>query len=122
MRLVASVLACVAVALTVAGCDPSTDKAYFRQGVGTELYRPDVATSSELQDLYVAHICHQAGLAYEAGSFGADGFSPTTWGLFVQAGMNDIDQRCDAYLTWLDNVRRAEAPILKQISDTHTAT
>ena len=42
--------------------------------------------------------------------------------LFVQAGMNDIDQRCDAYLQWLDARRRFSTAAMQQISDTRTAT
>jgi hypothetical protein len=41
---------------------------------------------------------------------------------FVKAGMNDIDQRCDAYLAWLDNRRRSAEPLLRQIGDVGKAT
>ncbi|NKK77699.1 hypothetical protein GFL51_09370 [Rhizobium leguminosarum bv. viciae] len=36
--------------------------------------------------------------------------------------MNDIDNRCDGYLAWLDSRRRWNGPIQKQIADTGTAT
>jgi len=36
--------------------------------------------------------------------------------------MNDIDQRCDAYLAWLDNARRAHAPTIKEFGDAQSAT
>jgi hypothetical protein len=36
--------------------------------------------------------------------------------------LNDIDRRCDAYLTWLDNKRRWVGPFHQQILDTQTAT
>src|SRR5215213_7441461 len=98
MRFVASAIACAGLCLVAAGCDPVTDRAYFSKGVGSELYTTDVANATELQNLYVEHICQQAGLAL--GSCGPENFSIATWTLFVQAGMNDIDQRCDAYLTW----------------------
>ena len=120
MRLIARALLCAGVLLAVAGCDSTTNRQYFREGVGATLYTDDVASQTDLQDFYVDHICRQAGLA--SGTCAVDNFSPTVWGLFVQAGMNDIDQRCDAYLTWLDNVRRSQAPTLKQIADTQTAT
>src|SRR5690606_24064523 len=57
-------------------------------------------------------ICQQAG-------------SPTCdmdWNLFVQAGMNDIDQRCDGYLAWLDDRRRSNDTILGQINITEGTT
>jgi len=120
MRFVASAVACAGLCLVIAGCDPVTDRQYFTKGVGSELYAADVATQTDLQNLYVDHICQQAGLP--AGACGPANFDVATWTLFVQAGMNDIDQRCDAYLTWLDNVRRSEAPALKQITDMGTAT
>jgi hypothetical protein len=119
MRFFVPLVACVGIALTAAGCDP-TDRHYFTQGVGTNVYSYDVAAETQLQDTYVEQICHQAGLAPD--SCNVDNFSPMVWRLFVLAGMNDIDQRCDAYLTWLDNVRRAQAPTVKQIADTQTAT
>ncbi len=97
-------IACVGIALTVAGCD-STDRHYFTQGVGTNIYSDDVVAQTQLQDTYVEQICHQAGLA--PNSCNIDNFSQTVRRLCVQAGINDINQRCDACLTWLDNVRRA---------------
>jgi hypothetical protein len=125
MRFIAALLGCVAVALTVAGCNP-TDKHYFTQGIGTALYPEDVAAQTDLQNAYVADICRQAGLQPTqldgVASCGPDPYSPKTWWLFVQAGMNDIDQRCDAYLTWLDNVRRSRVPILNQIAQTGAIT
>jgi hypothetical protein len=36
--------------------------------------------------------------------------------------MNDIDRRCDGYLSWLDNRRRWIGPFHQQILDTQTAT
>lgn len=125
MRLVALLLVCAGVLLAATGCGP-VDKHYFTRGVGTELYPDDVANQTSLQNAYVADICRQAGLVpteYDGTtSCGSKPYDPATWWLFVQAGMNDIDQRCDAYLTWLDNVRRSREPILNQISATRTAT
>jgi hypothetical protein len=36
--------------------------------------------------------------------------------------MNDIDQRCDAYLSWLDAQRRDRTPVLAQIAASGAAT
>jgi hypothetical protein len=47
---------------------------------------------------------------------------PSEWTTFVQAGLNDIDRRCDAYLGWVDNKRRWREPILKQLLTTSAAT
>lgn len=124
MRFFARVLVCVAVVAAVAGCNP-VNKHYFQEGIGSSLPPADIEeTTTELQQ-YVNNICAQAGLGKDGG--GGCGIdtgtrSTSTWHLFVQAGMNDIDRRCDAYLVWLDNIRRSESPILRQISDTNVAT
>lgn len=114
----------IGLAAFVGGCD-TLDGRYIREGVGTELYSTDIAEGARLQELYVGFICQQAGLEF---SLTADAMvcrEPTVsrnWAVFVQAGMNDIDRRCDAYLTWLDNKRRWVGPIHQQILDTQTAT
>jgi hypothetical protein len=128
MRFIATALVCAGVLLTAAACDP-TDKHYFTQGVGTRLSSADVTAEvnqTNLQNAYVEQICRQAGLQPsppDAAVATCNGPDPrTTWTLFVQAGMNDIDQRCDAYLTWLDEFKRSRDPILNQITQTGTAT
>ena len=114
------VIACVGIALTAAGCDPVTERQYVREGIGTELHTDNIVDRTNLQDTYVAHICEQAGLT--AASCGIESFNSTAWTLFVQAGMNDIDQRCDAYLAWLDAQRRDREPILRQLAKVAGAT
>lgn len=120
MRVFASVIACVGILSTLVGCDPATDRKYVREGIGTDLYTDDVGGRTQLQDVYVTHICEQAGLA--PSNCVVDSFSPTVWTAFVQAGMNDIDQRCDAYLTWLDAQRRDREPVLRQLATMAAAT
>jgi hypothetical protein len=108
--------------LAVGGCDP-VDREYFKRGIGTELNPGDIAAAASAQDEYVTYICEQAGIQPAGyGVCGAQPTSPQTWQVFVQAGMNDIDQRCDAYLTWLDYVRRAREPTLKTLADAQSAT
>lgn len=125
MRFFAPLVACVGIALTAAGCDPQTDRVFFRQGIGTELNSGDIAASTAAQNEYVRYICEQAGLPAmkdgESDTCG-DPNKPATWQLFVQAGMNDIDQRCDAYLLWLDYIRRAKEPWLTELAQASTAT
>jgi hypothetical protein len=71
-------------------------------------------------------ICQQAGLPIVVDGdvvlCAYSGMRPPEWTLFVQAGMNDIDRRCDAYLAWLDEKRRSREPILKQLADMGAAT
>ena len=118
------VAGCVALALLVGGCD-TLDGRYTREGAGTELYAPEVANQARLQEIYVGYICQQAGLPYEQSGdilYCSEPAASRNWQVFVQAGMNDIDRRCDGYLTWLDNRRRSVGPIHQQILDTEAAT
>lgn len=119
MRFGATLVVCVGLSLTAAGCD-QTDRAFFKQGIGTELNSGDIAASTTAQNEYAKYVCQQAGLAYDADSGSCGSNRPTDWQLFVQAGMNDIDQRCDAYLLWIDYVRRGRDPTLRVISDAAT--
>jgi hypothetical protein len=122
LRFVGLVLAILATALS--GCDSPGGGTLLRQGIGTDLSHSGLAQATTLQDRYVALICRQAGLgAFASEEDCADqGFRAAEWSAFVQAGMNDIDARCDAYLAWLDERRRSAGPILQQISDLRTAT
>ena len=125
MRVALRFLTCILCAALAIACDP-LDKRFFREGIGTALYTADIAEATNLQDLYVTHICRQAGFPIITNADGLAvcdaSLSPQAWALFVQAGMNDIDQRCDAYLAWLDDRKRSAAPILQQIQDMRTAT
>ena len=121
MRVRSVVVACVGLALTltVSAC---SDAVLVREGIGTNLAAADLPEASRLQDVYVGEICHQAGLrVVRQGDFlfcEEVSLRPSEWRTFVQAGMNDIDRRCDAYLGWLDNKRRWREPILKQLHTT----
>jgi len=125
MRVRSVVVACVglALALTMSAC---SDAVLIREGIGTNLAAADLPEASRLQDIYVGEICHQAGLrVVREGDFlfcEEVSLRPSEWRTFVQAGMNDIDRRCDAYLGWLDNKRRWREPILKQLHTTAATT
>ena len=125
MRRVGTTAFGVGLALLTAGCN-WTEGRYFREGVGTELYTSELVASAPIQEVYLGYICQQAGLtviaAGDALQCSPAGMGPREWTMVVQAGLNDIDQRCDAYLAWLDNKRRSAAPILQQIHDMRTAT
>jgi len=82
----------------------------MNEGAGVDLYTANQATQAELLNQYIAFICAQAGS-------GCGG----NWTAFVQAGMNDIDQRCDGFLTWLDARRRDREPVIAEISAINTA-
>jgi hypothetical protein len=103
------VTGCMALALLVSGCDP-LERRYVTEGAGVDLYTADRASQIELMKQYENFLCSQLGP-----NCGGD------WGTFVQAGMNDIDQRCDGFLTWLDARRRDREPIIAEISAINTA-
>jgi hypothetical protein len=111
-RFIALLVVCVGVALTTAGCDPVTDRNYMDEGAGVALYTANGASQTDLQNQYFSYICEQAGLA----ACGNQAFNATDWRPILQAGMNDIDQRCDGYLTWLDARRRDKEPILAELA------
>jgi hypothetical protein len=110
MRGKGAIIACVGLALLAGGCDPTAERRYIREGAGVDLYTADRASQIELLNQYERFICAQAGP-----SCGSD------WATFVQAGMNDIDQRCDGFLTWIDAQRRDREPVIAEISAINTA-
>jgi hypothetical protein len=124
MSILTRFAACVAIPLLAVGCN-SVDRQLFREGVGTDLYWSGLPQATQLQDIYVGLICRQAGLPVlqigDAVACDYTAIRSSEWSLFVQAGMNDIDLRCDNYLTWLDSKRRSSGPIHQQILDTQNA-
>ena len=118
----ASIVAgCMALALVVAGCDPN-ERNYFRTGIGTQLYTTETASATELQNIYLDYLCRQAISAIGADAPGcAQVVPPNAWPVIVQAGLNDIDARCDSYLAWLDAKRRENSAILTEISAVRVA-
>jgi hypothetical protein len=104
-------VACAVAALAMAGCDPALERRYITEGAGVDFYTPDRAVQAELLNQYVDFICAQVG----------PGCGNVNWAGFVMAGMNDIDLRCDGFLTWLDARRRDREPILAEISAINTA-
>jgi hypothetical protein len=117
---------CIGASLLAAGCDPIAENRLFREGIGSDLSRSDLADATRLQNAYLGYMCQQAGLdaVRDGDAFRCAELSvgSRNWEVVVQAGMNDIDQRCDAYLAWLDDRRRSKAPILSQINAMQTAT
>jgi hypothetical protein len=119
------VVACGATALFVAHCSP-TDVQYYREGIGTDLYWSDLPSTTDLQDVYLDYLCRQASPLFGVGVApvcGAQAPLPQNlWPQIVQAGMNDIDLRCDSYLSWLDQKKRFNGVFTQEISDIRTIT
>ncbi|MCJ2030552.1 hypothetical protein MKK50_14255 [Methylobacterium sp. J-043] len=109
---------CGCLMLHLAACS-RTDSTFLREGIGSDLYSAGLPEATHYEGLYVSYICQQADL----GAGGVCTLSDSAaWTTFFQAGMNDIDRRCDSYLAWLDDRRRSAEPVLQQIADTGAAT
>jgi hypothetical protein len=126
MRGKGAIAGCFGLALLTSACN-TVDSTYLSEGAGIEVASTDIVASTNLQEIYFGEICRQAGLIVRQTPEGVvlcDDFAmpPAAWTVFVQAGMNDIDRRCDGYLAWLDNRRRWREPILKQLHSTAAAT
>jgi hypothetical protein len=121
MRAVVTLVTSVALGLMAGACKSISDTDYAREGIGVELSRSMLPSQTALQNAYLDNLCQQTSPLLGPGIQCTE-ISPNLWPLIVQAGMNDIDLRCDAYLTWLDDLRRSSGPILQQITDTGTAT
>jgi hypothetical protein len=115
MRAFVKFVACAIGSAWLAGCS-ALETQYFREGIGTDLYRSDLPERTQLLGVYINYICLQAGLTADGQACNSLGLGTSAWTQFVQAGMNDIDQRCDAYLAWLDNRKRSQTPVLNQLA------
>lgn len=114
---------CVGLSLLVSGCD-TTDSRYFSYGIGTNLYSEDIGQTTQLQDIYLTELCRQSVSTISSTEDVCLSGLPITngWNLIVQAGLNDVDRRCDSYLAWLDDRRRTNAAVLKELGDITVAS
>lgn len=96
LRAVAFLLSIV---LFVVGCTPS----YNDVGVGQNLYSSQTPSDTNNLSSYFRQLCAQAHLLAISASGTCSDYSE-----LVQTGFNDIDQRCDRYLAWIDT-KRTEA-------------
>jgi hypothetical protein len=110
--------------IIAAGCNLQGDLRFSNEGVGTNLYSTDIRRQNQIQQLYYGYLCGQANLPLAGTS--PEGlpvcdfpvFATLHWNSLVQAGMNDIDTRCDAYLAWYDSRKRSQQPVISQINTT----
>jgi len=123
MRSLWGVVASVCLGLLLSACD-TTDTRYFRYGIGTDLYSEDIVATTQYQDIYLTELCRQT-LSLTSTTEGQCvnvQLSPNDWNLLVQAGLNDVDRRCDSYLAWLDDRRRTNTAVLKELGDLTVAS
>jgi len=115
MRFIARALLCASSVLLAAGCNLAADRQYMNEGAGVELDYAGLPEATARQQVYINEICQQAGYPrQELADAGPSCMDRSGWDAFVLAGINDINRRCDGYLTWLDAKRRDRAPIQKE--------
>jgi hypothetical protein len=96
-----------ALSFAVSACDPATDYRYRTQGVGLSLYNEQTKRNTENLNKYFQSLCLQAGYSMNKCAPGGDS-NPANypkWGILVETGYNDIDFKCDSYLSWIDGKR-----------------
>ncbi|UWQ59425.1 hypothetical protein K3722_04685 [Leisingera caerulea] len=89
----------------IAGCSSSFDDQFRVQGAGLQLHTAQTDRNTENLKKYFGALCLQAGYSYENCAPAPGAAASGNWHLLVQTGYNDIDYRCDAYLTWIDSKR-----------------
>ena len=119
MRWLQALAACLG-ALATSACAPGVPSSIFAKAWAFTLNSGQLGQATQLQDEYVHYICRQAGGFTVETAVGQS--CDVSWTAFTVAGMNDIDQRCDAYLDWLDAQRRDRTPVLAQIAAMGAAT
>jgi hypothetical protein len=118
LQRLAVTLTAIGLAVLVGGCNAS----YLREGAGLELASASVVQQTDLEDIYLGHLCRQAGLSPLGVPCDPTRGGSGAWALVTQAGMNDIDRRCDGYLAWIDAQKKNVGPVLQQITDVRNAT
>lgn len=123
MRNVWGIIVFLGLGLLLGACD-RTETRYFRYGIGTDLYSDDIGATTQYQDIYLTELCRQtlSVTSTTEGQCVNVQLSPNDWTLLVQAGLNDVDRRCDSYLAWLDDRRRTNTAVLKELGDLTVAT
>ena len=115
----------IAVCVLLAGC---SNESVLEQGITTSLYTPDTSNRANLQDKYFQLMCLRAGVGSSASaatetycSFAK--LQQSEWRRVVLAALNDIDDRCEAYLSSLDAAKRDREGLLATLKNAgHTAS
>ncbi|MDQ2634392.1 MAG: hypothetical protein M3Y78_11725 [Pseudomonadota bacterium] len=106
-------------------CNVRDDYRFAYGGIGTELHTGGIAERYHVGEMYFGYLCGKANLPVVDGasvgglpvcSYGE--FFEQDWNRMVQAGLNDIDARCDAYLAWQDERKRLGPARVAQLNTT----
>ncbi|MEQ1695250.1 MAG: hypothetical protein ABL901_05345 [Hyphomicrobiaceae bacterium] len=100
---IATICKCIITILLAAalfGCGNSS--LLLQHGIGDSAYPAETDTRFRDSKTYFLHMCQRANRC--SGSNGT--IDPTAWEDVTYAALNDIDERCGAYLRSLDDARR----------------
>lgn len=114
--------------LLLCGCllSACTGAGLIRGGAGNTIYSSDIVNESALQEAYFGILCRDNGLPVVSDgqrplcNYAA--MAPGQWAIMTNAGLYDIDRRCDDYLEWLHEARQTRGPLSNQLLKTGTAT
>ena len=90
----------------LSACAPGMDSALNPQGAGTSLYTEATVRNTANLSRYFENLCEQAAFQTRYCAPIPEKFAPRIWKILVETGYNDIDQRCDDYLNWIENKRQ----------------
>jgi len=101
------ILSIILLGLFIAGCNPTADYQYRTEGAGLALDSELTNFNTDNLFSYFREMCLQAGFHTVNCTPQAVGNGSTapTWKLLVETGYNDIDFRCDSYLSWIEAKR-----------------
>lgn len=112
------------VALAACGGNP-LDVGSLAVGPDTSLYVADTNTRADQQDLYLGNMCQRAGISMPGPAEKPacpSRLLPEQWQRVAHAALNDIDDRCEVYLTSLSLAKRDRTAYLAQLRRTASAT
>jgi hypothetical protein len=111
----------------LAGCTDSSTKALLANGISSNIYTTSTKERADLLGEYFGLMCGRAGVSSRRTgekSIACEDqeLRPVDWQNVVRSSMNDVDERCDAYLETVDNARRDRDFYRKQLANTETTS
>ncbi|TAV34380.1 hypothetical protein ELI36_19050 [Rhizobium ruizarguesonis] len=107
-----------------AACTPS-ERDMSQTGAGSDLMSSQTVVATDSLNAYFGEMCAQAGGDISGARpyhCEVDPNDENAWQSLVKTGMNDIDHRCDLYLSWLENKRNEKPFVDASLSSIGTAT
>jgi hypothetical protein len=111
---------CILLCVLLPACGPENS---LLVGPDTSLYVSDTVDRAELQERFFGLMCRRAGLAVPGSPqdrpvCNVSSMTFADWRRVVLAALNDIDDRCEMYLSSLDKAKKDRAAYLQQLRNT----